>query len=206
MLKKIKKIPLKTIILLVIVAIIILPVWWFLDSIHYQVGDYFFGGILVDRLHDFENFGKNKGNFKPLIREIDRFVAEHPNFFEEYLREGCDWAEISISPDERSLVFFERGLPYPDNQVFQPFSEEDWEVVKDVYLAFPNGSSMAEIRLYPNYPDYIMFQAGEIVVSSRFLIYTRGGRPNRLIDSLWERYTFVRVKRLARGWYDISPE
>jgi len=202
---KIKRLRWRVIIPLVIVLAVAIAGLCFLSSIHYKISEYFFGNGLVDQAHDFENFGKYKDSFQPLIEEIDSFVSGYPSFFEEYCHDSCDWARISINNDEKCLVYFSNSLPYPDNRVFQRFTEDDWEKVKDFRIAFPPGFSFGEIRVYKSYPDFIMFHA-DTEKSSRLLVYTNGRRPNKLIDSYWETFEFVRVKKVANCWYDISPE
>jgi len=41
--------------------------------------------------------------------------------------------------------------------------------------------------------------------SYRVLVYTGGEKPSKLIDSFWEKFNFVCVHKVAKGWYDIAP-
>ena len=49
-----------------------------------------------------------------------------------------------------------------------------------------------------------MFRSDE--TTSRVLVYTGGEKPSKLINSYWKKCNFVRVHKIAKGWYDISPE
>ncbi|MCI9273311.1 MAG: hypothetical protein HFE39_05055 [Clostridiales bacterium] len=183
--------PFRVIISILIIAVIVTPTWIFLDSIHYKVLDYFFSwgpGQIRD-------FGEHKKEFELLIEKIDDFVENNPNFSENFTGE-CDI-------NEEGLIFLRIGAPYPENKVFEHFTVQEWQSIKNYVKVFPHDFYYSDIFIDKNYPNYIMFRSDER--SARVLVYTRGGRPNELIDSYWEKFEFVRVKRVANGWYDIAP-
>lgn len=183
--------PFRVIISVLIIAVIVTPTWIFLDSIHYKVLDYFFSwgpGQIRD-------FGEHQKEFDLLVREVDDFVENNPNFFENFT------GRCYVMEDR--LIFVRSGISYPDNEVVHNFTVEGWESIKNYLKVFPPDFYYGFIIIDKNYPNYIMFRSDER--SARVLVYTRGGRPNELIDSYWEKFEFVRVKRVANGWYDIAP-
>ena len=194
LLEKLKYIRLKHIIMITIAAAVIIPSLIFLNSIHYKVGDWFWAAFSGTTLK-VENFNEHKDEFDLIVKEIDLFIGDHPDFFEEF--DG----DCSVNGD--GLIFFKLGVPYPKSQVFYHVNSEGWETVKNHYKVFPHDYHYGGIVIDRNYPDYIFFRSYEGYGS--FLVYTRGGRPNELIDSYWEKYNFVYVRKVSSGWYDIHP-
>lgn len=191
MMSTLKKLPFRIIIPIVLAVAVIVPTWSFLHSIHYKVADYFFSWGPAN----IRDFGEHKKEFELLIEEIDGFVAEQPNFFEEFT--GDCYVR------ENGLLFQRVELSYPDDEYFHKFTIEGWETIGNFRKVFPNDFYYSSIMINRNYPNYIIFRCDER--SQRILVYTRDGRPDQLIDQYWEKYDFVRVKRVARGWYDIAP-
>ena len=191
--EKTKKIRLRIVILL-IVGIIVIPTWAFLDSIHYKVGDWFW--VATSGLHPkVVNFNEYKNEFDLIVNEIDRFVDEHPNFFEEF--------NGDCTVKDEGLVFYKIGFPYPESQVLWPVSTDEWKNVGNHMKAFSNNYYYSGISLCRDYQNYIFFRSGEMAIC--FLVYTRGEKPNKLIESYWEKFNYVHTGKVAHGWYDILP-
>ena len=187
---KLKEIRLKNIILLVIAGITIIYSLSFLFSIHFKVSYLFYWG--PDLIRDFK---KHKKEFQLLVNEIDRFVKDQTNFFEDF--------DGHCLYNDDGLVFYKVRLPYPKNKVLYQINLEEWQTVKYHYKIFPYDFHYGGIFIDQNYPNYVFFTSDER--SARFLVYTRGGRPNKLINSYWEKYNFVRVRKIDHSWYDIVP-
>ena len=181
----------RIIIPIIIVAVIVIPTWIFLDSIHYKVLDYFF----TWDTYPLRNFSQHEQEFNLLVKEIDEFVKDQPDFFEDFT------GKCSVKDD--GLVFYRIDESGCANKVFHKFTSDGWEKIKYFREVFPHELYFSNIMLYPDYPDYIFFCSDER--SWRVLVYTRGERPNELIDRYWEKQDFVRVREVAPGWFDLSP-
>jgi hypothetical protein len=184
-----KRRPLRAALALLLI-ISVAPTWVFLDSIHYRVADYF----LAWGPHLIQDFGEHKGELELLVQEVDHFVASQPDFFEDFSGD--------CYVDEKGILFERSGMS-DQNDVFYKYSISTWENIKNYTKIFPDDFYYLNIYIDRRYPNYVMFCSDER--TARVVVYTRGERPKQLIDSYWERYDFVRVKRLARGWYDIAP-
>ena len=128
------------------------------------------------------------------MQEVQGFVESSPTFFEEF--------DGYCTVNNEGLVFYKNGVSYPDNQVVYAVDADGWDAARQSFGAFPTADYF---RMYvdSDYPDYVVFPPYE--ESPRFFIYTGGERPTEIIDNYWNRYEFVRVIKLANGWYDIRP-
>ncbi len=163
----------------------------FLCSIRFRVDYYFFHSGIDSP--NFVDFKENVADFNRLADIVGGVVEETPDFFETYYPH--------CSADDRGLVFYKRTAADYEEQAVYVVNRKDWNDIRACLRSFPDGG-YGTIYLDKEYPDYIFFRAE---MKTRLFVYTGGERPNRIIDALWDRYEFVRVDRLSKGWYDIRP-
>ena len=187
-----RKIPLKIYILFFIVFLIIIPSVNFLNSIHYKLNSYF-----IWDYQEIQNFGEHKEAFETLVNDIENFVNITPDFNNEFDR-------LFTIKDNSSLSFTRKGKTPKDSDWEYDYDLEDADKIRNFTEVFPDDFRFAFIYIDSNYPGYVMFRSDE--TTSRVLVYTGGEKPSKLINSYWEKFKFVRVHKVAKGWYDISPE
>lgn len=181
--------------IITIMVLVILPpwkeMWMYLESIDYRFDHVFSWGY-----EPIKNFDKYQVPFDLLVKEMDNFVESQPDFFDEFTGECTAYDD--------KLVFYRRGLSYPDNQVFYKFTVAGKEIIRYYTEVFPYDFHLGYEVINEQYPDYIFFCADR-EYSWRVFVYTRGERPNQLIDEYRKKYDFVRVTEVAPGWYDFCP-
>lgn len=177
---------------LVLVCAIAVPVWVFLDSIHYQLWEYMTFRLGPDPIDSFTDFDTYQDKLELIAEEVLAFVEETPDFFERFTglcRVTEDGLEFSSQKPSEGYLLQEVTTP-------------GWETVGDYGKAFPRDMNNLNIRVEERYPGYVQFRPE---LKARVLVYTGGEKPNDLIDTYWNRFDFVRVKKLAKGWYDLCP-
>ena len=189
--ERVKKIRLRNKILIGVCCMAVILILLFLHSIHFKVGYYFFDFSLDT--HDVINFDDYKDDLEVYVNRVDQFVWDVPEFFED--------SDVSCYPARGNLVFSKLTGSFSEDNISVPLGAEEWESVINGTDVFPDGE-YGTVCIKRDYPDYIFFTAE---LKERFFVYTGGERPNVLIDSYWEKYEFVRIIKLARGWYDIRP-
>ncbi|MBQ8185159.1 MAG: hypothetical protein IJ036_05175 [Lachnospiraceae bacterium] len=175
-----------------VLGIFLVCIFGFLCSIRFRLANYLFD-FSIDT-HDYVDFKDHKENLEKVIAQVDEFVENTPDFFETYNPECRDC--------EEGLRFYKKELSYPENIVIHPVDSDDWDEIRYSLRTLPD-DGYYEIWLDEEYPDYIFFRAEG---KAREIVYTRGGRPYRLINSHWKGHEYVRVLKLGYGWYDIRPE
>lgn len=162
----------------------------FLFSIHFKLEHY---------LRDFapiHNFSEHKEEFEIIARNVKEFKDNNIDFFEKYI--GRCYFD-----NERKTLRFVKNTSDKYDYIFEyEFSESN--KIGGYYKVFPQEFHYSNIYIDKEYPDYVMFSSDEVVV--RRLVYTGGEKPQKMIDEYWKKYNFVRVNRIAYGWYDISCE
>ena len=187
-----RKIPLKIYILFFIIFLIIIPGVNFLNSIHYKLDSYF-----IWDFQKIQNFDEHKEAFETLVNNVENFVNITPDFYNEFNR-------FFTIKDNSSLRFARKGKTPKDPDWEYNYDLKNADKIKNYSEVFPDDFHYAFISVDSNYPSYVMFCSDE--TTGRFLVYTGGEKPSKLINSYWEKYNFVRVHKIAKGWYDISPE
>ena len=174
----------KLIALFVVLALILTPVFLFLDSIHYDIGSYLKIGLWLENV----KFQEHKKEFELLAEQIYLFVDSRPNFFTEF--------DGNFYIREDGLLFIKRHVIHLD--YFHPVTAEGWADAKGNYHdAFPENlfsGEAAGLRIYPNYISFY-----------NALIYTRDGKyPQEYVAPLKEEPSrTVLVIRHAKGWYEV---
>lgn len=188
-----RKIPLKIYILFFIIFLIIIPAVNFLNSIHYKLGSYF-----IWDFQKIQNFDEHQEAFETLVKNVENFVNNTSDFYNEFD------SLFVVSDDYSSLRFSRKGKTPKDPDWEYDYGLEDADKIKNYTKVFPADFYYYGIFVDSNYPGYVMFRGEER--TPRILVYTGGEKPSKLINSYWEKYNFVRVHKIAKGWYDISPE
>ncbi len=114
--KKEKRIFIVVSVIIVIISIMI-PVWRFLDSIHYKVNEYFF----TWDTYPLRNFSQHEQEFSLLVKQIDEFVKDQPDFFEDFTGK--------CSVKDEGLVFYRIDESGSTNKVFHKFTSNGWEKI-----------------------------------------------------------------------------
>lgn len=161
----------------------------------FEAADYRFDKLIEGNAFPIRHFDQHQKEFDLLVQEIDKFKEAQPNFFD-------DFTGVCYVTDE-GLIFVRKGLLYPENQLFHKFTLDGSECIANFRDVFPFEFYFGSVCLRPQYQDYVFFCADER--SWRFLVYTRGERPEQLIKEYREELDFVRVTEVAPGWYDFSP-
>lgn len=182
--------------IITIIVLMILPPWkemW----VYLQSVDFRFDHVFSWAYEPIRNFDKYQEPLDLLVKEIDSFVESEPHFFDEFT------GECSVYDD--GIIFYRKGLSYPDSRVFYKFTVENSGIIQEYTEVFPYEFHLGDKLVNEQYPDYIFF-CSDTEYSWRFLVYTRGEHPNQLIDEYREKYDFVRVTEVAPGWYDFCPD
>ena len=165
-----------------------LHIFGFLCSIRFKVSYLLYPGIGT---YDYTDFKRDKAGLEEIIKELDAVIKSEDNFLEKY------GTRCNVTKD--GFVFFDKEK---DNSTF-PVTSDNWQNIYLYINKFPISGGIPGIEIYEDFPDYVVFT--HYPKTPRIFVYTRGEYPKKLIDSLWEEYDFVEVRRLARGWYDIRP-
>lgn len=186
---------------LILAVIFVLCNFAFLCSIHFRIDYFFLSTVLGVKGYNYpkyNDFDEHKENFEILIGEIKSFVEERPDFYNEYE------ADKIVARDLEGIHFIKTESKYPNivYDVHKPKSE-NWKEVRSCLYSFPE-RGFDVISLKEEYPEYVFFPCNEY--SPRIIVYTGGERPYKYINELWDRYEYVGVVKLARGWYDIQPQ
>ena len=180
--------------LFIILILILIPFVIFLNSIHFKLGGY------LNFMWDYKpikNFDEHKAELETLVNDIESFVNNTPDFYNEF-------NSNFYLKDNSSLIFSRKRKTPKDPDFKYQYDLEDTDKIKNYTAVFPEDFKYEHILIDSDYPGYVMFCGDE--TSYRVLVYTGGkGPPSKLIDSYWERWDFVYVHKISNDWYEITP-
>ena len=197
-----KRLPWKKVLLwflLLMAVVLIVQTWVFLDSIHYQVGDWLWAefGAAAPRV---DNFKKYQKEFELVVKETNAFLDAHPDFFDNF-NELYFVEKNGLLFDEKNHVVYDDQGCVSSSAYLHPIETEEWKTVKNFSKAFGEGYYYSFNRVSEKYPRYVFFCASE--KNDSILVYTGGERPDDFINNYWKIAAYVHVRKLANGWYDI---
>ena len=200
-----KRLPWKKVLLwflLLMAVVLIVQTWVFLDSIHYQVGDWLWQEFLpaAPRV---DNFKKYQKEFELVVKETNAFLDAHPDFFDNF-NELYFVEKNGLLFDEKNHVVYDDQGCVSSSAYLHPIETEEWKTVKNFSKAFGKGYHYGFNRVSEKYPRYVFFCASE--KNDSILVYTGGERPDDFINNYWKIAAYVHVRKLANGWYDIYSD
>ena len=183
-------------------VVLIVQTWVFLDSIHYQVGDWLWQefGAAAPRV---DNFKKYQKEFELVVKETNAFLDAHPDFFDNF-NELYFVEKNGLLFDEKNHVVYDDQGCVSSSAYLHPIETEEWKTVKNFSKAFGEGYYYSFNRVSEKYPGYVFFCAGE--QNNSILVCTGGKRPDDFINNYWKIAAYVHVRKLANGWYDIHSD
>lgn len=178
------------IVLLSIIVAFLLCIVGFLASIRFQLFNYIVHAEPHYRSSNFyKEFKEQEENFNLLASEINTVVNQTPDLFDKYSRH--------FGVDKNGFVFYTNSFPCEIQYVASDCN--GWEEIVKCMRVFPYNST---IRINEKYPNYVLFDSE---TERSLYVWTRGERPNNLINEMWKEYKYVRVRKMSKGWYDIYP-
>ena len=172
------------------IIIVLILFLCFLHSINFRLDTYLLYDLfpICDRHIDFENFDYHKENLEVFTKAVLKFSKENEKYNKFYAKE-------------------EYILAYSYDNGNQQLNIDGYQDMHHSLFAFPEsdeyyGDSAGGVMVIrDNYPEYVFFTEER---TNRIFVYTDGRYPKDLIENM-EENDYVKVVKLADGWYDLRP-